>query len=279
MKKFIFLFLLVIFFLNVSPVSAISPTPPPPPPLNWQPCQESPTRDCATLTVPIDYNDLSKGNMELRVGRARATGTSIGPLIYQPGGPGVWPLNVVLFRNLTNIFGPEIVQKFDIIGLAPRGTTEGILCFTSQSQGEYWETNHFPQTPTELNHLLSLEQQANQNCINNNEPLARSVASENSIRDYEQLRLAMSVEKLNFFGLSYGSYFGNRYAVLFPGRTRAMVMDAVTDRSRSDTITFIEDTRVYDDAWQEFKIWCQNQPTCRFQNKNLDEVLVGLLFK
>lgn len=45
----------------------------------------------------------------------------------------------------------------------------------------------------------------------------------------EVLRRAVGDKRLNFFGLSYGSYLGQVYANLFPNRFRSMVIDGVVD--------------------------------------------------
>ena len=39
----------------------------------------------------------------------------------------------------------------------------------------------------------------------------------------------MGDRRLTFFGVSYGSYLGATYANLFPGKVRALAVDAVVD--------------------------------------------------
>lgn len=47
--------------------------------------------------------------------------------------------------NLDSLFSPELQQRFDIVGIDHRGTTEGIACLqTSAELGQYWEANHPP---------------------------------------------------------------------------------------------------------------------------------------
>lgn len=256
-------------------------TAPEPPPLNWQPCPNSPPlRDCATLVVPLDYADLSKGTIELPVAKARATGESLGTLVYNPGGPVIAAANRIRTANqarLEALFTPELVQRYDIVAFNARGITNGMLCFTPEEQKNYWYTNHLPKTTTELNTLLGLERQANQNCLTNNDPLARHADSASGVRDMEQLRRAMGVEQFNFIGFSYGTFFGNRYAALYPGRIKAMVLDAPTDRSVSDPETFADLALGYETAWNSFKQWCQEQTTCRLNGQDIDSIFNQVL--
>jgi pimeloyl-ACP methyl ester carboxylesterase len=253
---------------------------PSPPPLNWQPCPDAPTRDCANLTVPLDYADLSKGTIDLPVVRAQATDVAnkIGPLVFNPGGPGIAPVRTIKTANLATRFSPEIASRFDIIAFNPRGTTAGINCFTSNEHiREYWESNHLPRTTTEINHILGLERTFNQACHDNNQPIVGHVDTASTVRDMEQLRRAMSVDKFSYMGQSYGTFIGNRYAKLYPGHLRAMVLDAVVDRSVSDAQSFAESSIAYDHAWKQFKNWCQATTTCRLRNQNIDAILDGLL--
>ena len=51
----------------------------------------------------------------------------------------------------------------------------------------------------------------------------------NVARDLDLLRAAVGDEQLNYLGFSYGTVIGATYATLFPGRTRAMVLDSPVD--------------------------------------------------
>jgi pimeloyl-ACP methyl ester carboxylesterase len=255
---------------------------PTPPPLNWQPCPNVPGRDCATLTVPLNYANLSEGTIDLPVARARAADTAhrVGPLVFNPGGPGESAAGLIRNQDLNRFFSSELQSKFDIIGFDPRGTTEGISCLTTSAEkADYWETNHLPRTTTELTNILTLERKTNEKCIDNNGPLVRHVDTASAVRDMEQLRRAMGVSTFNYMGRSYGTFLGNRYAVLFPGHLRAMVLDAVVDHSVPDTQSFKESNIAFDKAWSDFKTWCQALPAseCSLHGQNIDAVFDQLL--
>jgi pimeloyl-ACP methyl ester carboxylesterase len=45
----------------------------------------------------------------------------------------------------------------------------------------------------------------------------------------DSIRAALGVTKINYFGYSYGTYLGQVYGTLFPGRVRRMVLDSTVD--------------------------------------------------
>lgn len=255
---------------------------PTPPPLVWGACEFNPERECATLRVPLNYANLSEGYIELPVARRRATTDSLGPLVINFGGPvssaafGVEDSDA----SLEATFTPEVVARYDIIGLNARGMTDGILCLTSETAEEYWQTNHFSRSSAELNHLLALERAANQHCLSDDPATVRHMSSAESIRDMESLRLALGVNQFAFFGLSYGTFFGNRYAALYPGRIKAMVLDATVDHSITDPEIVADIVKAHEGGWTAFKQWCADTANdCRLRGQNLDALLNQALAK
>jgi pimeloyl-ACP methyl ester carboxylesterase len=58
--------------------------------------------------------------------------------------------------------------------------------------------------------------------------LASQVGTNNVARDIDVFRAALGERELSYLGFSYGTILGASYADLFPGRVRAMVLDANT---------------------------------------------------
>jgi pimeloyl-ACP methyl ester carboxylesterase len=263
---------------TLSHATGLPTTAPPPPPLMWHPCPDSPTRDCATLTVPLDYADLGKGFIDLPVARVRATGSSIGTLVYNPGGPGQGVTGILKDPKLGDPqFTSTLLSRFDLVGFDPRGTTDGILCMTGSMQEQYWESNLLPRTTPQLNTRIAQESEINRGCRDNNQPLVNHVNSASTVRDIEQLRRAMGLNTFNYMGRSYGTFLGYRYAKLYPGHLRAMVLDAAVDLSTTDNKSFMESAAAYDRMWTQFKAWCQVNTSCHFRNQNIDTVFNQLL--
>jgi pimeloyl-ACP methyl ester carboxylesterase len=54
-----------------------------------------------------------------------------------------------------------------------------------------------------------------------------------SARDMNNLRLALGAERINYYGLSYGTVLGSVYRQLYPTRVRSMVLDGAVDANLS----------------------------------------------
>lgn len=62
--------------------------------LRWSACADPELAgfECATLTVPLAWDDPARGTLDLAVARHRSTGPAgkrIGSLLFNPGGPGL----------------------------------------------------------------------------------------------------------------------------------------------------------------------------------------------
>ncbi|MEU5792012.1 alpha/beta fold hydrolase [Streptomyces sp. NPDC047813] len=54
----------------------------------------------------------------------------------------------------------------------------------------------------------------------------------NSARDMDVIRAALGERRISYLGYSYGSYLGEVYTTMFPGRTDRVVLDGVIDPAR-----------------------------------------------
>ncbi|HUC19938.1 MAG TPA: alpha/beta fold hydrolase, partial [Candidatus Polarisedimenticolaceae bacterium] len=112
-----------------------------------------------------------------------------------------------------------------------------------------------------------------------NQPFVNHVDTASSIRDMEQLRRAMSIQKFSYIGFSYGTFMGSRYANLYPGHLRATVLDAVVDRNITDKQLLTEVNGAFELGWQKFKLWCQQTSACQLHGQNLDAVFAQQVTK
>ncbi|HZE87495.1 MAG TPA: alpha/beta hydrolase [Methylomirabilota bacterium] len=249
-------------------------------PLVWQPCSDVPSRDCATLTVPLDYTNQTGSTISLPVSRQRATDSAhrIGTLILNTGGPGNAMAGIVRYNNLSNRLDPTVLARFDVVGLDPRGTTEGITCNTTADLTTYWNTNRLPQTDAQRQVLLNQEIAFNQGCVNRNQPLASHIDSASSIRDMELLRQAMALtgdataSQLTLLGYSYGTFIMQRYAALYPQHVRALFMDSVENHKALDEQSITESHIAFEHSWSVFKRWCQATADCALHGQDLDQI-------
>jgi pimeloyl-ACP methyl ester carboxylesterase len=247
--------------------------------VRWSPChRDFGPFECATVQVPLDYDDPAGGRISLALIRLPASGDPaerIGSLFVNPGGPGGSGFELVLFAG-PFLFPPEVGERFDIVGFDPRGVARstGLRCFGSFRQlvQSTLQPLPFPLTEQEEAEWIARERAFDENCARRGTRLAEHISTANVARDLDQLRAAVGDEQLTYYGVSYGSFLGTTYANLFPDRVRAVGIDSVLDpiawANEGGTVPF--STLLRSDAGalatlQEFFRLCDDNPaSCAF---------------
>jgi pimeloyl-ACP methyl ester carboxylesterase len=179
--------------------------------------------DCGTVLVPMDYRDPGGRTLEITATRIKAGNPAKrqGVLLTNPGGPGVagafFPKG---FAKLS-----AVAESFDIIGFNPRGTRfskDELRCEVPDQAPER------PTRPTDAQLAVIAEQarQQEQMCQRAGGELRKHVSTANTARDMDVIRAAMGERKINYFGMSYGTYLGAVYGSLFPGKLNRSVLDS-----------------------------------------------------
>jgi pimeloyl-ACP methyl ester carboxylesterase len=198
--------------------------------LSWSACGVSGAQ-CATPAVPKDYDTPSAGTFDLAVAKSPATKPAerIGSLFFNFGGPGASAAEYVKVLG-ANLF-PVLNERFDIVGVDPRGTGGSIPvdCKVNQeTQGVYSQPFTTPFN-LDLPALLRKDEQYIARCIALNGDRLRYVSTANVARDINAIREAVGDKKLTYLGFSYGTFLGATIQSLFPGKTRAVVLDGAVD--------------------------------------------------
>jgi len=187
---------------------------------------------CARVRVPLNWSRPSGRKIELNVSRhiASRPAKRIGTLIASPGGPGESGAELV-----TNA-GAELDAigrgRFDVVGWDPRGTNAStrIRCFRSrQSLVSFWAGASIPEATQESKRFRRKSAELARRCGEVSGTLLRRVSTADSARDLDYLRRLLGQPRISFLGLSYGTFLGQTYANMFPGRVRAMVLDGIVD--------------------------------------------------
>ena len=66
-------------------------------------------------------------------------------------------------------------------------------------------------------------------CATENGPLLWHIGTDAAVLDLEAIRMALGGEPITYYGFSYGTLIGLRYAERFPDGLRAMVLDGIVD--------------------------------------------------
>jgi len=229
--------------------------------LTWRPCSTTEAQ-CARLLVPVDYARPDGPTVRLLVQRMPASGDRLGSLVINPGGPGVpgadWSsyLSYALPESLTS--------RYDLIGFDPRGVgaSSALACFTPRTLQRYLAIDPMPGTPREVRALREQGGDIVRGCRNGSPGLWRHVSTDAVARDVDILRAALSEDRLDFLGFSYGTHIGAVYADLFPQRVGRMVLDGAMDPSLSALALGRQQARGFDHGIGRFLAWCVGRGNC-----------------
>ncbi|KZV89518.1 hypothetical protein EXIGLDRAFT_721388 [Exidia glandulosa HHB12029] len=194
--------------------------------LEWVRCYQEPFQ-CARLEVPLDYAKprgqkaavaLIKYPSKYPVAHEKWRG----PILFNPGGPGVSGVNFVrgLGANMSKIIGDE----FDMVGFDPRGighTTPQLVVLDTQAEVMTWSLQYPPLINSTVDALAKLhgywkimgelaeERQAH---------TAAHMSTAIVARDMLAITKAHGRDKLQYWGFSYGTVLGITYSAMFPVR-------------------------------------------------------------
>ncbi|KAJ7700754.1 TAP-like protein-domain-containing protein [Mycena rosella] len=207
--------------------------------LAWTPCYSG--LQCSLLTVPLDYASPAAGNASIAIARYPANCTKSeyrGPLLLNPGGPGGSGVDYVVDSGAS--FATIIGEQYDIVGFDPRGvsySTPTVYLFETDAERALW-------SPPSLNTVFpSLNQSADavaqqwargqilgQLAVNRNEKnYIQYMTTDNTARDMLRITQTFGYEKLQYWGVSYGSVLGSTFAAMFPDKIGRIVVDGVLD--------------------------------------------------
>lgn len=186
----------------------------------------NPALECASVEVPIDYDEPEGATANVALLRLPATGEAEGSLLVDPGGPGGSGTNLVAL-TLPLWQASPVAERFDIVGFDPRGigsSTPALDCYTD----EEYDAGTAPRFGAVYD-VTSAEQAAElaERCTEGSGGVANLVnaGSTNVVRDMDILREVLGDEKLTYLGYSYGSQLGAMYATTYPEKVRAIVLD------------------------------------------------------
>jgi pimeloyl-ACP methyl ester carboxylesterase len=189
--------------------------------------------DCATATVPLDWQAPTRETISLAVVKHPAGNQAqkIGTLMFNPGGPG--GTGTSEFPQWIDAFPQELRDRFDIVSWDPRGIGEStaVQCWDAADEmGEaYGPVSGYPTDDAQKRAWLPQMAAIGQACGARNGDLLAHVSTADTARDLEALRISLGNEKLNYLGVSYGTFLGATYTNLFPDHIRSMVLDGNLD--------------------------------------------------
>jgi pimeloyl-ACP methyl ester carboxylesterase len=148
-------------------------------------------------------------------------------IFINPGGPG--GLGTVQIPAWIGFMPAVLLRDYDIVSWDPRGVgaSTAVQC-SANAAAEAAFLGPYADFPADLSQqagYISRWAAFGKACPARSSDLLEHVSTADTARDLDLLRRALGQPKLNYIGLSYGTFLGATYANLFPGRAGKMVLD------------------------------------------------------
>lgn len=164
---------------------------------------------CAVLTVPMNHADPDGPRIEITISKIAATGERRGAVFANPGGPGADALDFWASRGRS--LPAELTAHYDRFAVQPRGLrwSTPLTCGRSAADPDgdsssLWEA-----------------------CESAHPAYPATITTEQTARDMDAVRAALGLDRIDYLGISYGTYLGAVYATLFPERVDRMILDSI----------------------------------------------------
>jgi pimeloyl-ACP methyl ester carboxylesterase len=203
--------------------AALAGTPSGPPALSLTPCQiEHPLRltvvpaECGVLEVPENPQEPQGRKIGLHVARVAAINRRKQPdaLFVLAGGPG--QAASAFYASVAGAFA-RIQRERDIVLIDQRGTGASNPLNCAEDEERLYQASQAQILAATQRCLDALTARASPGYY------TTSVA----VSDLERVRAALGYERINLYGVSYGTRVAQQYVRRFPARVRTLILDGV----------------------------------------------------
>ena len=238
--------------------------------LSWSGCGDG--DQCADLTVPLDYRSPAGRTIEIHVLKVPASGSRIGSLVVNPGGPGAPGTSYAAAKGA--VFGEPLLEHFDLVGFDPRGTgrSSPVECLGDRAFNDYLSADPDPRTPAEIAQFRRQQRSMARGCPRTSGALAGHVSTVEAARDMDVLRAALGEPRLSYFGASYGTKLGATYAQLFPQRVGRFVLDGAVDPALGTRASALQQAAGFQTALDAYAANCVQSEVGCFLGKTVPDV-------
>ena len=221
--------------------------------VEWHSCG---ALECAEFTVPVDYNDLSGETIQISINRhvAGDSASRLGSIVSNPGGPGGSGIDYV--EAYEQVFTPQIIKQFDLVGFDPRGvgSSAPIECSTDAEKDEGYASESTPDTAAEVKEFEKpFDMTA---CADKTGELFAHVSTVEVVKDLDILREILGDARLNYLGKSYGTQIGAVYASMFPENVGQFVLDGAVDMKLSPLDLTVGQAAGFEGELKRFATYC-----------------------
>ncbi|KAH8886189.1 hypothetical protein GQ53DRAFT_875839 [Thozetella sp. PMI_491] len=244
--------------------TSIEPTPD----LRYHPCFGNDNLRCARLEVPLDWKNVNDTRtvalaiISLKAVVSEDDPSFGGTIVANPGGPGGSGVDLVLKAGQLIQSVMDRDKHYEILSFDPRGvhnSTPTSMCFDSPALREQyalqalavggWGTVDMESGLNAISRQKSMQDAYGIVCRNHEEKThilryvsTASVATDmvRIIDQVDELRHKLSnvtvrgnatrePARIQYYGVSYGTFLGNTFASMYPSRVGRMLLDSVID--------------------------------------------------
>jgi pimeloyl-ACP methyl ester carboxylesterase len=182
---------------------------------------------CGTLKVPENPAQPKGRQIELALAWIPAKGEAeADPVFMIAGGPGQSALES--YPSLHPVFN-DVIKKRNIVLVDQRGTgkSNALVCKDAEGKSGIGENEIIAKVDLDKARLFA------RNCAADVGKRAdtRFYSTGYAIGDLDLVRAKIGAEKINLYGISYGTRVAQQYAKRYPQHTRAIVLDGVVPNS------------------------------------------------
>jgi pimeloyl-ACP methyl ester carboxylesterase len=242
--------------------------------VNWNTCNTN--MKCGTVNVPLDWSNPSKGTLHLAVIFHDPTGSSLGSLFMNPGGPGGSGFDFIR-DSMSSAASAAVVKRYRMVGWDPRGVgqSDPVKCLSAKETDKMlYDVSGYPvNSAKDIAAAKAQHAQFLAACKKNTGVELEYVDTVSAARDMDILRVVMGEPKLNLLGYSYGSFLGETYAALYPQNVGKFVLDGAMDPTVSDEQQSLNQLVGFDSAFKAYLAASVTQANSPFYGQTVDQAI------
>ncbi|MFG1708801.1 alpha/beta fold hydrolase [Nonomuraea sp. M3C6] len=242
------------------------------PPLTLLPCGNA--AECASIPVPLDWAHPDGPHITLAFAlhRASTPARRIGTLVFL-NGTGVSSEQFVADRIGQGKFPAELINRFDIVGVDPRGggthPNNTPIALPTRSTPLRCDlpphapgSSYFPTTDDGYQALIAHNRAFAHNCSTRTGGLVEHMDSASQARDLEAVRRALGEPSISLYAWTSGNQVALAYLSRYPQHVRAIALDQPADPDRSTWAYLASDAAAVQDEFDRFVRWCDKTASC-----------------
>ena len=231
-----------------------------------EPCSQDSIFTCITLRVPRDQFGPANPKVEIAFALHEAKpGRKLGTFVTITGGPG--SSGIASADSYTELFDPRVVNRYDIVFIDQRGIgrSEPLQC--PDAAVAFYTSTHMPTISRAEAEAFAVDSETfADDCIAETGVDPGDLpyfSTRQAVEDLDDIRAWLGAGKLDLYGESYGTQFGQTYAAAHPNRVHSLMLDGPVDLTLNGFQYYKEDARAFASVLRHTLDACSDSRACR----------------